>query len=85
MSEVDAHIVFFDTSALVKRYHREVGTDMVEAVFSDPSITRMISESVSSNATLLLPEKCAQVTLPKRIFTPQSRNWQQTFRMGPSG
>lgn len=44
MSEAEAHIVFFDTSALVKRYHREVGTDVVEAVFSDHSTTRMISD-----------------------------------------
>jgi hypothetical protein len=26
MSEAEAHIVFFDIIALVKRYHREVGT-----------------------------------------------------------
>ena len=44
MSEAEAYIVFFDTSALVKRYHREVGTDVVEAAFSDHSITRMISD-----------------------------------------
>ena len=44
MSEVEASIVFFDTSALVKRYHREVGTDVVEAAFSDHSITRIISD-----------------------------------------
>jgi uncharacterized protein len=44
MSEAEAYVVFFDTSALVKRYHREVGADVVEAVFSDHSITRMISD-----------------------------------------
>jgi uncharacterized protein len=44
MSEAEAYIVFFDTSALVKRYHREVGTDVVEAALSDHSITRMISD-----------------------------------------
>jgi uncharacterized protein len=44
MSEVEEHIVFFDTSALVKRYHQEAGTDVVEAVFRDHSRTRMISD-----------------------------------------
>jgi predicted nucleic acid-binding protein len=44
MSEAEASIVFFDTSALVKRYHREVGTDVVEAAFRDHSITRLISD-----------------------------------------
>jgi uncharacterized protein with PIN domain len=44
MSEAEASVVFFDTSALVKRYHREVGSDVVEAAFSDPSLTRMISD-----------------------------------------
>jgi predicted nucleic acid-binding protein len=44
MSEAEASVVFFDTSALVKRYHREVGTDVVEAAFSDRSITRIISD-----------------------------------------
>lgn len=31
MREDDGRIYFFDTSALVKRYHREVGTDIVDA------------------------------------------------------
>lgn len=44
MSEAEVHTVFFDTSALVKRYHREVGTEVVEAAFNDHSITRMISD-----------------------------------------
>jgi predicted nucleic acid-binding protein len=44
MSEAEEYIVFFDTSALVKRYHREVGTDVVEAAFRGHSSTRMISD-----------------------------------------
>jgi len=44
MSEAEAYIVFFDTSAWVKRYPREVGTDVVEAAFSDHSVARMISD-----------------------------------------
>jgi hypothetical protein len=44
MSEAEAYTVFFDMSALVKRYHREVGTDVVEAAFRDHRIARMISD-----------------------------------------
>ena len=47
MSEAEAYIVFFGTSALVKRYHREVGADVVDAAISDHSLTRMISDSGS--------------------------------------
>ncbi len=51
MSEAEAPIYFpayggeprfFDTSALVKRYHREKGTDLVDAAFERTN-TRWIS------------------------------------------
>ena len=35
---------FFDTSALLKLYHREVGTDQVEAIFKQTENTIAISE-----------------------------------------
>ena len=35
---------FLDTSALVKRYHLELGTDIVDAVFAENSFTKMISD-----------------------------------------
>jgi uncharacterized protein with PIN domain len=44
MSEAERRIDFFDTSALVKRYHREVGTDVVDAAFASKDVTRMISD-----------------------------------------
>ncbi len=40
----DKRMYFFDTSALVKRYHREVGTDIVDAAFDDKEAVRMISD-----------------------------------------
>ena len=40
----DKRSYFFDTSALVKRYHREVGTDIVDAAFEDKEAVRMISD-----------------------------------------
>lgn len=44
MREDDTRVYFFDTSALVKRYHKELGTDVVDAVFRDKDATRMISD-----------------------------------------
>ena len=44
MSEAEERVDFFDTSALVKRYHREVGTDVVDAAFADNDAIRMISD-----------------------------------------
>ena len=44
MREDDARVYFFDTSALVKRYHREIGTAVVDAAFDDKDTTRMISD-----------------------------------------
>ncbi len=35
---------FFDTSALVKRYHREIGTEIVDAAFDDKNATKIISD-----------------------------------------
>jgi len=43
MKEDEAPLDFFDTSALVKRYHRETGTDVVDAAFEDRDATRVIS------------------------------------------
>lgn len=34
---------FLDTSALVKRYHSEIGTAIVDAVFAETGATNMIS------------------------------------------
>jgi uncharacterized protein len=44
MSEAEERVDFWDTSALVKRYHREVGTDVVDAAFADEDGIRMISD-----------------------------------------
>lgn len=37
-------VYFFDTSALVKRYHREMGTEVVETAFDDSETDCLISD-----------------------------------------
>ncbi len=44
MREGNKRVYFFDTNALVKRYHREAGTDVVDAAFEDKDATRVISD-----------------------------------------
>lgn len=39
MREDDNQVYFFDTSALVKCYHRELGTDVMDAAFGDKNAT----------------------------------------------
>jgi len=43
MNADKARILFFDTSALVKRYHHEKGTDVVDVAFSQEGI-KIISD-----------------------------------------
>ncbi len=40
----EADIYFFDTSALVKRYHQEAGTDVVDTAFDSEDTTKLISD-----------------------------------------
>lgn len=44
MKEAEKRVYFFDTSALVKRYHQEIGTDVVDAAFEDKDAVKMISD-----------------------------------------
>jgi predicted nucleic acid-binding protein len=44
MREAEEQIDFFDTSALVKRYHRELGTEVVDAAFGDKDAVKMIPD-----------------------------------------
>lgn len=44
MNGADALVYFFDTSALVKRYHREKGTALVDAAFKQQEAVRLISD-----------------------------------------
>ncbi len=38
------NIYFLDTNAIVKRYHREEGTDLIDRLFSEPDVSFIISD-----------------------------------------
>ncbi|MFO7539567.1 MAG: type II toxin-antitoxin system VapC family toxin [Chloroflexota bacterium] len=44
MNGIEESIYFFDTSALVKRYHREVGTDIIDDAFAQESAMNVMSD-----------------------------------------
>jgi predicted nucleic acid-binding protein len=50
----------FDTSALVKRYHVEVGSDKVDEIFDDPDNVLIISELALVEVTSALQRKLNQ-------------------------
>ncbi len=64
-------ILFFDTSALVKRYHQEKGTDIVDAAFeqegvriiSDVSVIEFFSAFAKKVRTVEISKEDFQVTI----------------------
>ena len=44
MTESDRPVDFFDTSALIKRYTEEIGTDIVDRAFDHPDTSRVITD-----------------------------------------
>src|SRR5262249_28870592 len=68
--------IFFDTSALVKHYHTEVGSDEVDRLWNDPANSLFVSrlsapEIVSAFAGKVRTRK--PVT-PSKLSTPNVRN-----------
>jgi hypothetical protein len=44
MREAEQQIYFFDTSALVKRYHQELGTKVLDTAFANIEVAKVISD-----------------------------------------
>ncbi len=44
MTEYSAPVDFFDTSALVKHYHDEPGSAVIDSAFDDPDAIRIITD-----------------------------------------
>ena len=78
MSAAERELHFFDTSALVKRYHQEAGTDPIDAVFDEKSAINIISDiSVKRvRASLHQPEP---VLRPDEQKSTASRAHKQTL------
>jgi hypothetical protein len=85
MSEAEASIVFFDTSALVKRYHREVGSNVVEAAFSDHGIARMISDIGVIECYSAFARGVRTGDITEEDFRATIKELAEEFKAGPSG
>jgi uncharacterized protein len=80
---------YFDTSALIKLYHQEIGTEQVEQIFSQAENTLVISEIaiVELYSTLARKVQVAEITLQAQEET--LRNFEedctQRFVITPLG
>lgn len=53
-------IYYFDTSALVKRYHFEEGTAQLDAIFGEPDATFIIASITIAELTSAIARKHAE-------------------------
>lgn len=84
MSEAEPAVYFFDTSALVKRYHREKGTDVVDAAF-DRADTRWISDLSVIEAYSAFARKVRTGEITEEDFAWPRAQWLLIFSVASYG
>jgi len=62
------NVYFFDTSALLKRYHSELGTEIVDAAFEEKDATRIISDLSVIEFYSALTKKVRTREIPEASF-----------------
>jgi predicted nucleic acid-binding protein len=76
---------YFDTSALVKRYHIEPGSDRVDRLFTDPASTFLTANITPAEITSALDRKCQEGALPRpalsRVLTAVARDLSAEFAL----
>jgi len=82
MREDDKGTCFFDTSALVKRYHSEVGTDLVDAAFGDKEAVRIISDISVVEFYSAFAKKVRTGEITKDDFRETVREMAEDIRTG---
>ena len=68
---------FFDTSAVVKFYHRETGTEWVESIFSDEESTIVISELTTVEFDSAVAKKIRTGEIEEHAGRQALRNFQE--------
>ncbi|MBI4526975.1 MAG: type II toxin-antitoxin system VapC family toxin [Deltaproteobacteria bacterium] len=82
MREDDKRIYFFDTSALVKRYHQETGTDIVDAAFGDREAAKIISDIGVIEFYSAFAKKARMGEITEEDFRETIRGLAQDIRSG---
>ena len=76
---------YFDTSALVKRYHIEPGSDRVDRLFTDPASTFLTANITLVELTSALDRKCQEGTLLRpalnRVLMAVSQDLTEEFAL----
>jgi predicted nucleic acid-binding protein len=75
-------IYFFDTSALVKRYHRETGTNVVDLAFSDDA-DKVICDITVIEFYSAFAKKVRTGEISAEIFRETVKALAQDIRHGP--
>ena len=69
MTVSEPPVYFLDISALVKRYHPERGSEVVQRAFADPTARRLISDISIIEVHSAFPGASGWARSPQRIFT----------------
>ena len=62
-------LFYVDTSALVKRYHVELGSDQVDRLFADPAASLVTANLAITELTSALDRKCEDGALTREGLT----------------
>jgi predicted nucleic acid-binding protein len=73
---------YFDTSAIVKHYHAEVGTDRVEAIFNEPHAQCVISRLTAAELLAAFGAKVRAGTLTADVFHSIVRGFRREVDIG---
>ena len=71
-------VYFFDTSALVKRYHIEAGSEKVNELFDNPEGIFVITSIAVTEFVSALARKLYEGSYQKMIFAPVYQSLQKT-------
>jgi predicted nucleic acid-binding protein len=62
-------LFYIDTSALVKRYHVELGSDQMDRLFADPAASLVTANLAITELTSALDRKCQDGALTREGLT----------------
>jgi len=76
------NVYFLDTSALVKHYHQEKGTDIIEELFADPGAKFIISDISIIEFYSAIGSKVRTGEIEEKVFTSLRKLFSQDIKKG---
>lgn len=69
---------YIDTSALVKRYHLEPGSQQIDQLFADPTATFLTANITLAELTSALDRKLKEGVITRPVLDTGWRSWRGT-------